>query len=219
MMREIILNYWNSFADLLRPYHDVINTISTFIVVVFTVVLARVAWKQNRDSKILQRDYLNVEFDGIRNNLGGELLGHVTFVNVGHLPAKKFSWLVNLSTGDGVWKPPKIKNKELVGKLIPIGAKWPMVSAGIPHPQEPPEGLHLYVWGRATYKDGYKWRKRYTNFCHRYPWEKRETPTGGGVSISAEHARFTTRVIARRKALTSLIAGYFVAQEWPKRFG
>lgn len=190
-MREIILNYWNSFADLLRPYHDVINTISTFIVAVFTVVLARVAWKQNRDSKILQRAYLNVEFDGIRNNLSGELLGHVTFINVGHLPAKKFSWLVNLSTGDGVWKPPKIKNKELVGKnLIPIGAKWPMVSAGIPHPQEPPEGLYLYVWSRATYKDGFKWRKRYTNFCHRYPWEKRETPTGGGVSISAEHARY-----------------------------
>jgi hypothetical protein len=116
-MREIILNYWNSFADLLRPYHDVINTISTFIVAVFTVVLARVAWKQNRDSKILQRAYLNVEFDGIRNNLGGELLGHVTFVNVGHLPAKKFSWLVNLSTGDGVWKPPKIKTKNWSAKV------------------------------------------------------------------------------------------------------
>jgi hypothetical protein len=115
-MREIILNYWNSFADLLRPYHDVINTISTFIVVVFTVVLARVAWKQNRDSKILQRDYLNVEFDGIRNNLGGELLGHVTFVNVGHLPAKEFSWLVNLSPAMGFGSRQKLKTKNWSAK-------------------------------------------------------------------------------------------------------
>jgi hypothetical protein len=28
-MREVILNYWNWFADLVNPYHDVINTIST----------------------------------------------------------------------------------------------------------------------------------------------------------------------------------------------
>ena len=57
-------------------------------------------------------------------------------------------------------------------------------------PQEPPQGLFLYVWGRATYRDGFRWRKRYANFCHRYPWEMRETPTGGGVRISTEHARY-----------------------------
>ena len=26
-MREVILNYWNWFADLVNPYHDVISTI------------------------------------------------------------------------------------------------------------------------------------------------------------------------------------------------
>ncbi|MGA8962583.1 MAG: hypothetical protein WB475_20485, partial [Pseudolabrys sp.] len=51
-------------------------------------------------------------------------------------------------------------------------------------------GLFLYLWGRAEYKDGFRWRKRRTDFCHRYPWEMRETPTGGGVAISKDYARY-----------------------------
>ncbi len=53
-MREVILNYWNWFADLVNPYHDVINTISTILIAAFTVVLARVALKQTRDARILR---------------------------------------------------------------------------------------------------------------------------------------------------------------------
>ena len=191
-MREIILGYWDWFVvTLIRPYRDEITAGSTFIIALFTIILARVAWKQTRDTRVLQRAYLDVKFGGIRNNNAGELLGHVIFVNVGHLPAQKFSWLVKLSTAGEDWRPPKIKNKELVGKsIIPIGADWPIGSAGIPHPQDSIRGLYLYVWGRATYKDGFRWRKRYANFCHRYPWEMRETPTGGGVCISTDHARY-----------------------------
>jgi len=48
---------------------------------------------------------------------------------------------------------------------------------------------YLYVWGRMTYVDGFK-RPRYLNFCHRYPWDKRETPSGGGFLISEEHGRY-----------------------------
>ena len=41
-MREVILSYWNSFfADFIRPYRDDITAISTLIVAIFTVVLAR----------------------------------------------------------------------------------------------------------------------------------------------------------------------------------
>ena len=101
-MREVILSYWSWFADLVQPHHDLVNTISTFIIAVFAVVLARVAWKQTRDTRFLQRAYLDVKFDGIRNNTAGALLGYVTFVNVGHLPAQKFSWLVRLSAGGRV---------------------------------------------------------------------------------------------------------------------
>jgi len=114
-MREVILNYWNWFADLVNPYHDVINTISTIVIAAFAVVLARVAWKQTRDARILQRAYLNVKFGGIQSNSAGELVGHVTFQNVGHLPARKLYWLVKLNRGGGDWRLPKIKSKELVG--------------------------------------------------------------------------------------------------------
>jgi hypothetical protein len=72
-MREVILNYWNWFADLVNPYHDVINTISTIVIAAFAVVLARVAWKQTRDARVLQRAYLNVKFGGIQSNFAGEL--------------------------------------------------------------------------------------------------------------------------------------------------
>ena len=77
-MREVILNYWNWFADLVNPHHDVINTISTIVIAAFAVVLARVAWKQTRDARILQRAYLNVKFGGVQSDSAGELVGHVT---------------------------------------------------------------------------------------------------------------------------------------------
>ncbi len=196
-MRDVILGYWNSFADLVKPYHDVVNTISMLIIAVFTVILARVARKQTRDARVLQRAYLNVKVGGVRNDPAGRLVGHVTFENVGHLPAQKFRWLVKLKSGGSDWRPPKIKSKELAGEsVIPIGAEWPKESDNVPHPQDDnglyvdEKGLYLYVWGRVTYKDGFRWRKRHTDFCHGYPWQMRETPTGGGVTISTEYARY-----------------------------
>jgi len=190
-MREVILSYWNSFfTDLIRPYRDDITAISMLIVAVFTVVLARVAWKQTRDARILQRAYLDAGFGGVRDTAAGELVGRVDFKNVGHLPAQKLRWLVRLNNGGPNWRPPKIKNKDLIGyTVIPIGAEWPIGSNGIPHPADA-GGVFLYVWGRATYADGFRWRKRRVDFCHRYPWKKRETSTGGEVSISAEYARY-----------------------------
>jgi hypothetical protein len=153
-MREVILNYWNWFADLVSPYHDVINMISTIVIAAFTVVLARVARKQTRDARILQRAYLNVKFGGIQNNSSGQLVGHVTFQNVGHLPARKLHWLVKLNRGGSDWRPPKIKNGELAREsVIPIGAEWPQGSDGIAHPQDgngvyqDETGLYLFVWG------------------------------------------------------------------------
>ncbi len=118
-MREVILSYWNWFADLANHY-------STIIIAGFTVVLALVAWRQMRDARILQRAYLNVKFGGIENNSAGQLIGHVTFQNVGHLPARKLRWLVKLNRGGSDWRPRKIKNKELAREsVIPVGAEWP----------------------------------------------------------------------------------------------
>jgi hypothetical protein len=195
-MREVILNYWNWFADLVNPYHDVINTISIIVIAAFTVVLARIALKQTRDARILQRAYLDVKFGGIQSKSAGDLVGHVTLQNVGHLPARKLSWLVKLNRGGSDWRPPKIKSKELEGEsVIPIGAEWPQGSKGLPDPQDrspyqDETGLYLYVWGRVTYKDGFRWRKRKTDFCHRYPWQMRTELSGGGVMVGTEYARY-----------------------------
>jgi hypothetical protein len=190
-MREIILSYWDSFfTDLIRPYRDEITAISMLIVAIFTVVLARVAWKQTRDARILQRANLDVKFGGVRDTPAGELVGRIDFKNVGHLPAQKLRWLVRLDSGGLNWRPPKIKNKDLAGEsVIPIGAEWPRGSNGIPSPGDA-GGVYLYLWGRATYADGFRWRKRRVDFCHRYPWKMRETPPGGGVGISAEYAHY-----------------------------
>jgi hypothetical protein len=186
-MREVILSYWNWFADLANHY-------STIIIAGFTVVLALVAWRQMRDARILQRAYLNVRFGGIENNSAEQLIGHVTFQNVGHLPARKLHWLVKLNRGGGDWQPPKIKNKELLREsVIPVGAEWPQGSNAMGNEDGPnldETGLYLYVWGRVTYKDGFRWRKRYADFCHSYPWQMRKTPISGGVRINTEYGRY-----------------------------
>jgi hypothetical protein len=159
------------------------------VVAIFTVVLACVAWRQSRDARILQRAYLDVKFGGVRDSPEGELVGHVDFKNVGRLPAYKMRWLVRLTNSGSTWRPPKIKHHDLAGEtVIPVGAVWPRGSNGMPHPQHAVGEVYLYVWGRATYADG--WRRRRVDFCHRYPWKMRETPNGGGVTISAEHARY-----------------------------
>jgi len=193
-MREVILSYWNWFADLTNQYHDVINTISTIVIAAFTVVLALVARRQIRDARILQRAYLNLKFGGIENNSAGQLIGHVTFQNVGHLPARKLHWLVKMDRGGSDWRPRKIKNKELAREsVIPVGAEWPQGSNAMGDADGlnlDETGLYLYVWGRVTYKDGFSWRKRYADFCHRYPWQMRETPIGGGVRINTEYGRY-----------------------------
>jgi hypothetical protein len=134
-----------------------------------------------------------VKFGGIENNSAGQLIGHVTFQNVGHLPARKLHWLVELDRGGGDWQPPKIKNKELAREsVIPVGAEWPLASNAMGDGDGlnlDETGLYLYVWGRVTYKDGFSWRKRYADFCHRYPWQMRETPIGG-VRINTEYGRY-----------------------------
>jgi hypothetical protein len=47
---------------------------------------------QREDTRILQRAYISVESAGIRNATTGELIGHVEFANVGHLPASQVRW-------------------------------------------------------------------------------------------------------------------------------
>jgi hypothetical protein len=126
-MREVFLSYWNSFfADLVRPYRDDITAISTLVIAIFAVVLARVAWKQTQDARILHRAYLDVKFGGVGDVSTGELVGRVDLKNIGHLPVQKLRWLVRLDSGGSNWRPPKIRNRDLAGEsVIPPGAEWP----------------------------------------------------------------------------------------------
>src|SRR6185312_819125 len=170
-MSDFLVAHWQWFiASFITPNRDDVIALSNIVIALFTVVLAWVGWRQVKITRILQRAYLNAEFGGIGTSTAGEILGYVIFQNVGHLPAKKFYWVVNIETGNKDWLPTKVRNKDLVGEsIVPAGAKWPKGSAGLAHPQSDPKGLYVYVWGKAKYKDGFRWRKRQLSFCHRYP--------------------------------------------------
>jgi hypothetical protein len=148
------------------------------------------AARQAGDTEILQRAYVAAELGGIRDMTGGQLVGHV-----GHLPATDLRDAVKkIEVHDGAWRPPIIPDTELEDHgVLPIGVRMKKGSAGTIYPGQVADSQirdkYLYVWGRMTYVDGFK-RRRHLNFCHRYPWDKRETPTGGGLLISEEHGRY-----------------------------
>jgi hypothetical protein len=185
---------------------EVWTALATIFIALFTFTLGlstRNLWiatrdtakRQERDTEILQRAYIAAELGGIRNMTDGQLVGHVLFHNVGHLPATNLRDVVKkIEVQDGAWRPPTIPDTELEDHgVLPIGVRMKKGSAGTIYPGEaansPIPDKHLYVWGRITYDDGF-YRRRYLNFCHRYPCDKKETPSGGGFLISEEHGRY-----------------------------
>lgn len=193
-MWEIAVSVATWIGSIIHTHREEILAVATVFIAFYTIVLAYIGRRQNKISKIIQRAYVSADMDGINDTTEGNLVGQVIFKNVGHLPANKLSWLVKISSGDEQFMPPKIKNRELEGVgVLPIGAEWPKGSDGIPIPQEGTKPEFMYVWGRITYKDGIRWRKRYLNFCHRYPMEKSTTPAGGGYCIDVRHGRYHER--------------------------
>ena len=193
-MPEIVISFATWLDNIIRTHREEILAVATAIIALYTIILACVGRRQNKDSRIVRRAYVVVDMDGVRDITKGNLVGHVIFRNAGHLPAGKFSWFVKISSGNERFTPPKIKNRLLEGVgVLPAGAKWPMGSDENPFPQEESNPRYLYVWGKASYKDGFRWRKRYVTFCHRYPMAKSYTPSGGGFCIDAEHGRYNER--------------------------
>ena len=185
---------------------DAYVALFTAVLALFTLALWRstrklwiatrdTAKRQERDTEILQRAYIAAELGGIRDMINGQLVGHVVFRNVGHLPATNLRDVVKkIEVQDGAWRPQTIPDTDLEEHgVLPIGVRMKKGSAGTIYPGEVQDcsivDKYLYVWGRMTYDDGFKCR-RYLNFCHRYPWAKKETPTGGGVLIREEHGRY-----------------------------
>jgi hypothetical protein len=73
---------------------------------------------QREDNRILQRAYISVESTGIRNATTGELIGHVEFTNVGHLPASQVKWHLEATASDNPdWVPPVPQAERDLGGL------------------------------------------------------------------------------------------------------
>jgi hypothetical protein len=174
---------------------DVYIVLFSGLLVIVTGGLVWVGIQQYRDTRILQRAYVGVNPSGIETDTFGQLIGHVVFENAGHLPARDFYWGIKIDSANiGDWLPGKLIIADLEGvAVLPVGAKWKMGSGACdPRPRERWE--YAYVWGRVEYTDGFG-QRRFTNFCHRYPWAKRGWSGGAeGVIreewVDVDHARF-----------------------------
>jgi len=159
----------------------------TFLLVVVTGGLVWVALRQLHDARVLQRAYISALPGGISTTTRGELLAHVEFKNVGHSPASQVKSLLKFTASDdGDWPPWPVDDNDLrpAGGL-PIGNSVTIGTHGIAVPQAWPK--YLYAWGRVTYVDGFG-KARWTNFCHRYNTEVKETVTGR-LLIRKEYGR------------------------------
>jgi hypothetical protein len=158
------------------------------LLVIVTAGLVWVGARQILDARVVQRAYVSVVPGGISTSTHGELLAHVECKNVGHLPASELKWLLKFTASDdGDWSPPPVDDKDLrPAGVLPIGIGVTTGSHGIGVPQ--PWTKYLYAWGRVTYVDGFG-DSRWTNFCHRYNTDVRETQTGGGSRIRAKDGR------------------------------
>ena len=175
-MFDAIWGYLGWFAIIyIKPFHDEITAFFTLVIGTFTIVLAVVAWRQAKDTRILQRAYLSVRPAGIhmlRNR--NEAVAHVEICNAGNLPATKVKWFIKHTFClNGNWKIDKIDSRlvEEPGNVIAPHSKMRQGGDSIAVGSQAlrvHEGLYLYIWGMVTYKDGFRWRKRTTTFCHRF---------------------------------------------------
>jgi hypothetical protein len=106
-----------------------------------------VAWRQLQDARVLQRAYVSALPGGVSTTTRGELLAHVEFKNVGHLPASQIKSLLKFTASDdGEWSPPPVDDKDLrPAGVLPIGISVTTGSHGIGVPQPWPK--YLYAWG------------------------------------------------------------------------
>ena len=107
----------------------------TGILVLVTICVAR---HQLQDARVLQRAYVSALPGGISTTTRGELLAHVEFKNVGHLPASQVKSLLKFTASDdGDWSPPRVDDKDLRpagGLPIGIGVTTGSHGIGVPQP-------------------------------------------------------------------------------------
>jgi hypothetical protein len=185
------------FSTFIKPFHEEILAIATVIIAIYTIVLARVARRQTKDTRILQRAYLSVLPGGI-HILNNQLIGvaHIEIHNGGNLPATRTKWFINHSLeGYGDWEIGEIDVRltrtgdNTVSPKTTMRLGGPPITIG-PDDLRHQDGLFLYVWGAASYRDGFG-KRRFTRFCHRYNCVNfTQHPQLGGIAIDAVHARY-----------------------------
>ncbi|HEY1473781.1 MAG TPA: hypothetical protein VGF53_06820 [Pseudolabrys sp.] len=176
--------------------HDQVVVGANVFLVIFTIVLAYMAYKQFQDSRIINRAYLSVRPNGVKTFVTdpSKLVGYISIQNVGRLIAKEVTCAVSIEWNDleGLKKFPAPEPLEIKTVVFPkaalvIGTK--AIDIERTGGTAKPSGF-LYIWGVVKYKDGF-WRNRKTEFCHYYFCGHREVPTSDDATfrISASNGR------------------------------
>ena len=137
---------------------------------------------QKRDSEIIQRAYLSAYPLGIDPfDAAAYAESHVGIRNVGHLPARKVRWFIDVTTSSD--------SRRTIGQLsgnnvIHSGLEMRQWGRTAISRQEFQNFLEYYIcayaWGAIHHDDGFG-NERHTNFCHRYD-ARGVSPSVSGIS-------------------------------------
>jgi hypothetical protein len=191
-------DWLGNFLGELSKFHNEILAVATIFIAIFTIVLACVARRQIKLTKILERAYLSVAVAGIRPflSLDGRLSCDVWFRNTGHLPAQNVSWFLDWKFSSDAelndFPIPANAAKFPGNNLIPPGSRIRKGSRPIMHTEldsfmAKPDKAWLYVWGRVRYRDGFKRGLRFTDFCFRYNLNLPKSTWTIGASHGRQH--------------------------------
>jgi len=127
---------------------------------------------QKRNSEITQRAYLNVTPLGIDPfDAAANAESHVAIRNVGHLPARKVRWFIDVTTSSDSRRTHFPIGPLSGNNVIHAGLEmqqWGRTAISRQEFQNFQENnIWVYVWGAIHYDDGFG-NERHTNFCHRY---------------------------------------------------
>jgi hypothetical protein len=151
-----------------------------FLTAIGALALAALVAVQIRDTRRSSekqlRAYLSAEPSGVNPyDSAGEkkILGHVVIVNNGFTPARDIAFVVRMDWSPNPdWRPPSnepLTKTDIVSQpraRMRIGSGPPKLVSVIEAGAD--QVSYLYVWGRIEYRDEFRDRMRFTNFCHRY---------------------------------------------------
>ena len=192
----VVLVAWPTGVTSITKFLDdgapAITAIATGFVAWFTIVLARVARKQQAITEVLERAYVSVEPLGIACRKDGPWFANVGFKNAGRLPARDVRWEIHIERFcyDEDWNGFTWSADKRKGPVIPPGTTVRRASKTFHVDTRYSSDRFMYVWGEVTYTDGFGC-ERSTKFCHRYNSAAiRSHPTKGGMHIPRKDARY-----------------------------